>query len=160
MILFPLTADQLQMLVSDLSEFEKTLSYQYDGESLNGEMYSVFKGQINPIRESQVALIWLSFWMIVLKDSKTIIGSIGFKGIPTNSGRVEIGYGINSIYERRGYATEAAKAMISFALEQPDVSEVVAEVDKDNISSQRVLQKNSLEKYTSVENFDWYIIAK
>jgi len=160
LILFPLTVEQLQLLISNLAEFEKSTSCYYEGETLTGEMYSIFKGQIDPIRESRKDLFWLSFWMIALKESCTIIGSIGFKGAPTDAGSVEIGYGVNPKYERNGYATEAARAMVFWAFHQSNVIEVIAEVDKDNLASQRVLQKNGLQKFKSIENFDWYCISK
>ncbi|MDI6045892.1 GNAT family N-acetyltransferase [Flavobacterium yafengii] len=40
-------------------------------------------------------------WMIVLKDEMTIIGDIGFKGIPNHLGAIDIGYGKLIVKEKR-----------------------------------------------------------
>ena len=83
---------------------------------------------------------WYAIWMIELKDG-THIGELCFKGID-ESGTTEIGYGIGENYQGCGYATEAVTAVSSWALEQEAISNVVAEVEQDNIASIRVLEKS------------------
>lgn len=82
---------------------------------------------------------WYAIWMIELKDC-THIGEICFKGL-SEKGVVEIGYGIADEYQGRGYATEAVSEIVEWALMQPGVTNVVAETEKSNIASQRVLKK-------------------
>lgn len=86
---------------------------------------------------------WYAIWMIELKDG-THIGELCFKGID-ESGTTEIGYGIGDNYQGYGYATEAVTAVSSWALEQEAISNVVAEVEQDNIASIRVLEKSGFE---------------
>jgi ribosomal-protein-alanine N-acetyltransferase len=52
---------------------------------------------------------------------------------------VEIAYGIAPSYEGRGYATEAARALVAFALERVDVTSIRAHTRPENNSSGRVL---------------------
>jgi RimJ/RimL family protein N-acetyltransferase len=54
---------------------------------------------------------------------------------------VEIAYGVVPSYERRGYATEAAKALVAFALERVDVTSIRAHTKPENGPSGRVLAK-------------------
>ena len=68
------------------------------------------------------------------------IGTLSFKGID-DKGIVEIGYGINEGYENKGYMTEAVRAIVKWASEQPNVNQIEAEAEKDNIESIRVLEK-------------------
>ena len=82
---------------------------------------------------------WYAIWMIELKDG-THIGELCFKGIDS-TGSVEIGYGVSGKYEGHGYATEAVAAVVTWALQQPDVTRVEAETEPENIASQRVLEK-------------------
>ena len=82
---------------------------------------------------------WYAMWMIELKDG-THIGDLCFKGLGTN-GTVEIGYGIFEDYQRKGYATEATDAAVSWALQQPDVTRVEAETEPGKWISQHVLEK-------------------
>ena len=85
--------------------------------------------------------IWYTLWFMELKDSENeIIGTLSFKGID-DKGIVEIGYGINEVYGDRGYMTEAVRVVIKWASRQPDVKQIEAEAEKDNIASIRVLEK-------------------
>jgi RimJ/RimL family protein N-acetyltransferase len=72
-----------------------------------------------------------------------VVGGIGLFG-PPEDGQVEIGYGIVESRRGRGYATEAARALIEAALSLPGVTEVVAGVDPGNPASVRVLEKAGL----------------
>src|SRR6266511_3814277 len=47
--------------------------------------------------------------------ARVIIGNAGFKGPPDPGGMVEIAYGIVPGFEGRGFATEAATALVTFA---------------------------------------------
>ena len=83
---------------------------------------------------------WYSIWMIELKDG-THIGELCFKGID-EFGSTEIGYGVAEDHQDCGYATEAVTAAVSWALGQNKINCVTAEAGKDNIASQRVLEKS------------------
>lgn len=82
---------------------------------------------------------WYAIWMIELKDG-THIGECCFKGV-SSDGVTEIGYGIEESYQGRGYATEAVKAVVNWALQQLGVRRVEAETDDGNIASKHVLEK-------------------
>ena len=66
------------------------------------------------------------------------MGDIGFLG-PPDDGRVEIGFSVIPDRRRRGYASEAARRLVAWALEQPEIREVVARSDADNEASARTL---------------------
>ena len=81
---------------------------------------------------------------IVLRATSTVIGQCGFKGPPAD-GRVEIAYGVDPDYQGRGYATEAATALVEYAFGRDDVSVVLAHtLEKDNASA-RVLRRCQFE---------------
>lgn len=81
-------------------------------------------------------------WAITLHDG-TLVGDLCFKGAPKD-GEVELGYGILPPHQNRGYMTEAARAAITWALAQPDVTRVAVEVERGNAASLRVAQKLGL----------------
>ena len=92
-------------------------------------------------REHPEDRLWYAPWQISLKSSpETPVGALGFKG-PQQKGRVELGYGVDLPYRCRGYATEAAGALIEWAFAQKDVYIVEAEAAPDNAASLRVLEK-------------------
>ena len=79
-------------------------------------------------------------WVIIERDTGTLCGDIGFLGPPGPDGAIEIGYSVVPSCRRRGYATEAARALVAWALSQPGVRRVVARCDTGNVASIRILE--------------------
>lgn len=67
------------------------------------------------------------------------IGGIGFKGQP-DDGCVEVGYGLSPSARGHGYAAEALVALLEVAADH-GLSRVVADTAKDNVASQRTLER-------------------
>ncbi|MDF2630094.1 MAG: Protein N-acetyltransferase, RimJ/RimL family [Symbiobacteriaceae bacterium] len=82
-----------------------------------------------------------SVWLMIDKATQTVVGDVGFKGAPDEAGRVEIGYSVLPAWRRRGYAFEAARALVDWALSDPRVARVEAECLEANAPSARVLEK-------------------
>ena len=80
------------------------------------------------------------FWVIE-KESGQIVGGAGFKGAPDADGMVEIAYGIVPSREGRGYATEAARALIHFAAKDARVRTIRAHTLPQANGSTKVLRK-------------------
>lgn len=80
------------------------------------------------------------FWVIE-KESGQIVGGAGFKGAPDADGMVEIAYGVVPSREGRGYATEAARALIHFALRDARVRTLRAHTLPQANASTKVLRK-------------------
>ncbi len=59
---------------------------------------------------------WRMYYVVLESPTRTLIGICGFKGAPDAEGQVEIGYSVLPAYQRRGFATEAARALIGIAL--------------------------------------------
>jgi [ribosomal protein S5]-alanine N-acetyltransferase len=85
-------------------------------------------------------------WYILLKrgpgERAIVVGNGGFKGPPSADGTVEIGYSVVEGYQRLGIASEAVRALMEHAFENPRVRRVKAEALADNVTSIRVLEKN------------------
>ena len=84
---------------------------------------------------------WWHGFAIRLRDREDKLGDAGFKGPPNEAGVVEIAYGLSREHQRKGYATEAAAALVRFAFAQPNVQLVCAHTKEDNPASRRVLEK-------------------
>jgi ribosomal-protein-alanine N-acetyltransferase len=80
-------------------------------------------------------------WLIVERSSNTVVGDIGFHRPPDADGTVEIGYSIVPTRRNRGYATEAARALIEWARGHPRVTRIVAGCAPDNAASIRTLER-------------------
>ena len=76
---------------------------------------------------------------IVLKETKEIIGSTSFHGVPDSEGMMEIGLGIEEAFRGKGYAKEALKGMWSWACTFPEVKTLRYTVSPDNLPSIAVI---------------------
>jgi ribosomal-protein-alanine N-acetyltransferase len=89
-------------------------------------------------------LLGYGVWLLIERGSRTVVGSAGFQGHPNTDGEVELGYGVHVDFRNRGYATEAARALVDWAYAQPGVRRVIAHCDPQNIPSHRVVEKAGL----------------
>lgn len=84
---------------------------------------------------------WVHGFSIVHLETGITVGQCGFKGPPDPDGVVEIAYGVASDQERQGYATEAARGLIAYALGVDQVKVVRAHTLPASNASKRVLAK-------------------
>lgn len=154
--IIPLNGHQLKLITEDIIQFEKEVNCQYCGEEMEGIILQIFKGQIEVVQRNSENYFWYTFWLLKLKNEGKFIGSACFKNAPDNNRQVEIGYGINKNFKNSGYTTEAVNAMCKWALKQPSVTKIVAETEKDNIPSQRVLKKCNMKMFMETEKCFWW----
>lgn len=80
-------------------------------------------------------------WAIVFKDTGECIGQIAYFLIDTKNHFAEIEYCIGSAFQRRGYATEATKAVIRYGFEKMHLHKVQICTKEINVASKRVIEK-------------------
>jgi len=102
------------------------------------------------VKASTSADPWTHGFAVVHRASGTVVGSCGYKGPPGADAVVEIAYGINGDYRGRGYATEAARALIDFAFGTGRVRIVRAHTLPLESASTRVLTKCRFERVGEV----------
>ncbi|MGH7776086.1 MAG: GNAT family N-acetyltransferase [Candidatus Dormibacterales bacterium] len=79
-------------------------------------------------------------YQVIRLEDGHVVGDIGFHGPPARDGSVTVGYGIAASARRQGYATEALRAIIDWALVQAGVFRVKADTTHENLASRRVLE--------------------
>lgn len=82
-------------------------------------------------------------WGIVPDDEEEIIGWAGLQFLPELN-ETEVGYLLDKPFWGKGYATEAARASLQFGFDQFTFSKLIALVHPENIASQHVLEKCSM----------------
>ena len=80
-------------------------------------------------------------WAIEEKESGRMIGTCGFTSIDPTHRTGEIGYVINPDFKGRGYAPEAARAIVEFGFYELELNRIEARFMKGNDPSLRVMQK-------------------
>lgn len=105
--------------------------------------------------EDPTLLTWGS-WLVIRRSDNLIIGDVGFKGKPNSIKEVEIGYGLLTQYWNMGYATEAVKGLVEWALRTGEVDKVKAETELGNKGSIRVLEKVKMTKIIETESMIYW----
>ncbi|MDQ7724097.1 GNAT family N-acetyltransferase [Bacillus halotolerans] len=85
-------------------------------------------------------------WGIERKDTKELIGTIGFHALAPKHKRAEIGYEISPANWRNGYASEAILEIVSFGFDILELTRIGAVVFMENEASNRLLLKMGFEK--------------
>ena len=80
-------------------------------------------------------------WAIILRLDGRLIGSCGFVSLMPERNSGEIGYWLGKPYWGKGYAVEAARALVRFGFEQMELEGVGAKCFVDNRAGQRVIEK-------------------
>lgn len=75
---------------------------------------------------------WLVRAMVLPTAERPMIGHIGFHGPPEVIGRAELGYTVMPAFRRRGYAVEAAEAMMEWARTAHQVERFFVSISPDN----------------------------
>lgn len=74
--------------------------------------------------------------------NRLVIGTCGFRGMPSDDGTVETGYSVLEEHQGKGYGTELLRALVDWAFADPRVTRIVGETFPDMTPSRRVLEKN------------------
>lgn len=74
-------------------------------------------------------------WPVVHKEDQRVIGECGVTQIPGYEPDIEIAWIYNEAYHGRGYATEAAHAVMEFAFSELKVARLYALIDRFNAPS-------------------------
>ena len=143
-----LETDRLYMRrfrTNDLDVFSQILGQDEVGQWLpRGRGYT--KDEVEKFLDN-VAKHWqekgYGIWAVIEKESGKIIGHCGLNYVKQND-EVEVLYGFGKEYWGLGYATEAAKAALSFGFEKIGLDRIVAFAKIDNIASRRVIEKIGL----------------
>jgi RimJ/RimL family protein N-acetyltransferase len=95
---------------------------------------------------------WQFGFVVFERMTGVAVGMAGFKGPPDDHGVVEIAYGIAAACRGRGYATQAARALVEYASGDARVGRIRAHTLPANGASTSVLAKAGFELLGSVED--------
>lgn len=125
--------------------------YLWDGEAIPREQTEAV------VRRSVelFAVEGLGLWAVLPRDGGELIGFCGywfFRDPP----ELELLYGIGAEHWGKGYATEAARAMLRYGFEHLGFDHVAASTDAPNTASVRVMQKLGMrfERRETVKDLD------
>ena len=97
--------------------------------------------RVQQIREDPSSEPWLLRPIALAAPDPVAIGMFNFHGPPDDLGFAEIGYGLEPEYRGQGYAIEAVRAMLDWAVAEYDVQRFRAAIAPDNVRSTNLVTK-------------------
>ena len=106
-----------------------------------------------------------AMWAVDLKESGTLIGQCGFFPAEGKGPEIEVAYHFQKAVWNQGYATEAVRAVLGYALETLRLERAIAVIMAENIGSQRVVEKagmrfEGIATYYGIENVKKYVAER
>jgi [ribosomal protein S5]-alanine N-acetyltransferase len=140
--LLPCAPAHLLALIERPEDFARLVGLPV-ADGLHGFYVSpdVSQDWLDMLRSSSQPDPWRHGFFVVHRDTRSVIGSAGFKGPPDAAGMVEIAYGIVPGFEGHGYATEVAAELVRFAFARSGIRLVRAHTRPVANASTRVLAK-------------------
>ncbi|MBT4792133.1 MAG: GNAT family N-acetyltransferase [Halobacteriovoraceae bacterium] len=97
------------------------------------------------------------FLAIGLIKEDILIGNVGFSLLGNNNQEAEIGWMLLPQFHNLGYATEAAKLLVEYALNTLQLNNIIATCAKENYQSEKIMIKLGMSK---IKEFDKFYIQK
>lgn len=152
--LVPMTPDILRALQEgDFGRVAEIGQLSAPPEWVGGEL--LLKLRLEQLAKDPGEQPWLQR-MMVLRDTRVMIGHIGFHAPPgsedlaeVSPGAVEFGYTVFDAYRRRGFASEAIRALIDWASSEHGVTRFIASIEPDNVASMNLAHKFGFRKISS-----------
>ncbi|HEU4567022.1 MAG TPA: GNAT family protein [Marmoricola sp.] len=136
--LLQLTAPALRALAEGDLAAANALSPVPLSDYLAGpECRGVWRMRSEQVEREPASAAWVT-GVIWDEVQQVAVGRAGYHGPPDASGMVEIGYAVDLVFRRRGYARAALLALLQRAHDEPQVSTVRLSIRPDNDASLRL----------------------
>lgn len=153
LIIKPLNSDQLEKYINSPDELAADLGLVPSPVLMGEEVKEAIRNDLLPnVTDVTKDPLFYTMWLVIKKNSKTIVGGICFHGEPDENGEVEIGYGIDEPFQNRGYMSETIAGIPHWITDYKKVKVIKAETEYDNISSIRVLEKNGFKVSQQIDD--------
>jgi ribosomal-protein-alanine N-acetyltransferase len=130
------------VLDGDLATAEEELHAAVP-RGLRERLGELFERRLADVDRDPSVLPWMARAMVLTDNLgvRRVIGSVGFHGAPNEDGQVEIGYHVEPGFRRRGFATEAVRALLEWAAAEHGIRHFRASVAPSNEPSLAVVAR-------------------
>ena len=131
----PFARDDVDALHAQWTEPD-VLRYLWDGVVIAREQAAAI------VEESIASFAARRFgmWVLVTKEDERLVGFSGLRPIPERT-EVELYYGLSRAYWRRGFATEAARAVLRYGFQVVGLDPIYVRTDGPNVESVAVMKR-------------------
>ena len=137
LVLRKLTLEDNQDLYEYTSDYEVSKYVSWEKQESLDDAINYIKSVIKQYAEAENPYVWA----IELKENHKMIGTIELSSLSKKHKRCELESDINRDYWRKGYNTEALKAVINFCFTTLDLNKIQTRCYAKNIGSYKVMEK-------------------
>lgn len=157
---FEITTRRLHLYAPSLTEVEALARGERDGVGmrlgiavpeewwLGPSLLRVLPHLIETMRREPRAA--RRIWMVIHPGDGCVIGDIGFHEPIRDASTAEIGYSVVPHARGYGYTTEATAALISWTFARTTVTQVIAQIEPENVASLRVAAKLGMQELPAI----------
>ncbi len=93
---------------------------------------------------------------VELQSRPGIIGDCAFQVLPDDERQAQIGYTFSRSFQKKGYATEAVRALLDFLFVEYRLHRVTATCDAENLASARLLERVGMRRESHLIENIWF----
>ena len=98
---------------------------------------------------------WFQF-AVSLAPSGPLIGDAALRTCRSDPRQAELGFTFAPAHQRRGYATEAVRAVVQYAFSQLKMHRVFSRTDARNLRAQRLLERLTFRREGELREGTWF----
>lgn len=157
MLNFELLTSRLKLRNYESSDWERVHIYGSDPDFSKYEFWGpntiedTQKFIADMVKTTQAQPRFVYDVAICLKENELLIGGCGLRRETEGSAVGSLGWAVNPEFQNRGFATEAASALIDFGFKTLNLSLIYATCDSRNVASFRVMEKLGMKRVGSIK---------
>ncbi len=136
----PLTSEQLYTYTQAPEQLSGELKLKVPLQPLSEHMIKVYRLKAMRTTERPHELLFHTYYLIIERSKRQVIGFLGLQGEPDTEGIVEVGYHIFKHARNQGYMKEALEAFCHWVMRMPEVAALNACTTGVNYPSHHVLE--------------------
>jgi [ribosomal protein S5]-alanine N-acetyltransferase len=154
--IIPLNLHEMRIFIKSRSDYEKHANLTVTGvevpEFYCEEISELIQQEPEFWTSKNKEYLFHSIWLMILRESKTIVGQFVFNGRPNDQGAVEIFFMVEEPYRRKGIATEAMLEIMKWGCKTRLFRKLYIDADVLNKAAMASLHKLGFKKQTDDED--------
>ncbi|NOU17704.1 MAG: GNAT family N-acetyltransferase [Bacteroidales bacterium] len=154
--IIPLTLHEMQIFIKSRSDYEKHANLTVTGietpEFYRDEIKETIQLEPKSWTSKNKEYLFHTIWLMIQRESKTIVGQFVFNGRPNELGEVEIFFMVELPYRKQGIATEAMLEIMRWGCKTKLFRVVYIDADLQNKAAKASLNKLGFKKQPDDED--------